>query len=222
MIRVLLVDDHPVVRSGYQRLLEHDGGIAVVAEAGDATDGYRAYVEHRPDVTVTDLALPGTGGVELVRRIVARDRQARVLVFSMYDAPLLVRRLLDAGACGYVTKNANPDSLVAAVHAAHAGRRYLSADLPARILDEDVNDEARLIATLNAREFEIFRLLAEGRSAAECAALLNVSTKTVANNQTRIKEKLGVRTLAELVHLAQRNQVPLAVSTQDACRLSNS
>lgn len=222
MIRVLLVDDHPVVRSGYQRLLEHDGGIAVVAEAGDAQSGYQAYIEHQPDVTITDLALPGSGGLELVRRIVARDRQARVLVFSMYDAPQLVRRLLDAGACGYVTKNASPDSLVAAVHAAHGGRRYLSTDLPARLLDADANDEARLIATLNAREFEIFRLLAEGRSAADCATLLNVSSKTVANNQTRIKEKLGVKTLAELVHLAQRNQVPLAASAPDERRFSNS
>lgn len=222
MIRVLLVDDHPVVRSGYQRLLEHDGGIAVVAEAGDAPGGYQAYVEHRPDVTITDLALPGSGGLELVRRIVARDRQARVLVFSMYDAPQLVRRLLEAGACGYVTKNANPDSLVAAVHAAHTGRRYLSEDLPARLLDDDVTGEARLIATLNGREFEIFRLLAEGRSAIDCATLLNVSTKTVANNQTRIKEKLGVKTLAELVHLAQRNQVPLAASAPEDRRFSNS
>lgn len=222
MIRVLLVDDHPVVRSGYQRLLEQDGHIRVVAEAADTAAGYRAFLQHQPEVTVTDLALPGSGGLELVRRIVAREPASRVLVFSMYDAAPLVRRALDAGACGFVTKSASPDSLVAAVHGAHAGRRYLSPDLPARLLDGGLDEEARGIASLNGREFEVFRLLAAGHAPAECAGLLNVSVKTIANNQTRVKEKLGVRTLAELVHLAQRNGIALAQPGERATGFSNS
>lgn len=208
MIRVLLVDDHPVVRAGYHRLLEQAGDIAVVAEAGDADAGYGAFVEEAPDVCVTDLSLPGSGGLELMRRILAREPAARVLVFSMYDSPQLVRRALEGGACGFVSKNAAPDSLVAAVRAASQGRRYLSDDVAAALPSEATgDDEAARLASLSQREFEIFRLLAEGRSLAECADLLHVSQKTVANNQTNIKEKLGLTTSAALVHLALRHGV---------------
>lgn len=207
MIRVLLVDDHPVVRSGYQRLLEQAGDIRVVAEAGDADAAYAAFAASAPNVCVTDLALPGAGGLELMRKIVLRDPQAKVLIFSMYDATALVRRALHNGACGFVSKNAAPDSLVAAVRAAHAGRRFLSEDLAPGLLQPGIDDEACRLAALSPREFEIFRLLAQGRSPADCAGTLNLSAKTVANNQTRIKEKLGVSTSAALVHLALRNGI---------------
>lgn len=207
MIRVLLVDDHPVVRSGYRRLLEQAGDIEVTDEAGNAEEAYAAFVAGRPGIVITDLSLPGAGGLELLRKILARDPQARVLVFSMYDSAQLVRRALEGGACGFVSKNATPDSLVAAVHAAHAGRRYLSADLSPALLHRPGGDEAARLASLSQREFEIFRLLAEGRSPADCARLLNLSLKTVANNQTRIKEKLEVATSAALVHLALRHGV---------------
>jgi DNA-binding NarL/FixJ family response regulator len=122
----------------------------------------------------------------------------------MYDSAQLVRRALDGGAWGFISKNAAPESLVAAVRAVQAGRRYLSEGLSPALLARSLDDEAARLASLNQREFEIFRLLAEGRSAAECARLLNVSPKTVANNQTRIKEKLDVATSAALVHLALR------------------
>lgn len=207
MIRVLLVDDHPVVRSGYQRLLEQAGDIRVVAEAGNAEEGYAAFLAAEPEVCITDLSLPGSGGLDLLRKILAREARAKVLVFSMYDSPQLVRRALDGGASGFVSKNAAPDNLVAAVRAAHAGRRYLSDDLSPALLQQGLDDETARLASLSAREFEIFRLLAEGRSPAECAACLNLSLKTIANNQTAIKEKLGVSTSAALVHLALRNGV---------------
>ena len=207
MIRVLLVDDHPVVRSGYGRLLEQTGEIAVTAEAGDAEQAYLSFQADPPDVCVSDLSLPGAGGLELLRKILGRAPAARVLIFSMYDAPQLIRRALDGGASGFVSKHAAPDSLVAAVRAAHAGRRYLSQDLPQELLRGGAGAEAERLATLSQREFEIFRLLAEGRSAADCARVLNLSCKTVANNQTCIKEKLDVATSAALVHLALRNGV---------------
>lgn len=207
MIRVLLVDDHPVVRSGYRRLLEQTGDIQVIAEAGDAEAAYALAGLEQPDVCVSDLSLPGVGGLELLRKLRARDEHARVLIFSMYDAAQLVRRALEGGACGFVSKHAAPDNLVDAVRAARAGRRYLSEDLSPDLLRHGLDDEATRLASLSQREFEIFRLLAEGRSSSDCARILNLSAKTVANNQTNIKEKLAVTTSAALVHLALRNGI---------------
>jgi DNA-binding NarL/FixJ family response regulator len=207
VIRVVLVDDHPVVRSGYLRLLDQAGGIGVVAEADDGEAGYAAFVAGTPDVIVTDLAMPGGGGLELIRRVLLRDSRARVLVFSMHDGPMLVRRALEAGARGFVTKASPPDCLVDAVRALHAGQRYLSPDLAPTLLQRDAQHETERLATLSAREFEVFRLLAQGHSVADCAAALKISPKTLANHQTVVKDKLGVSTSAALVHLAIRHGV---------------
>lgn len=207
MIRVLLVDDHPVVRSGYLRLLEQAGDIAVVGEAGDASMAYAWFVELRPDVTVADLSLPGGGGVALVRRILDLDTDARVLAFSMHEAPPLVRRVLDAGALGFVGKSAAPGELVDAVRAVHLGRRYLGAGLAQSCAERASRLEAMRLASLTPREFEIFRLLAQGRTPAECAEALALSPKTISNHQTQIKEKLATPTTAGLVHLALRHAV---------------
>jgi DNA-binding NarL/FixJ family response regulator len=207
MIRVLLADDHPVVRSGYLRLLDQAGGIHVAAQAGDADAAYAAFVAQAPDVLVTDLSMPAGGGLELMRRVLLRDSQALVLVFSMHDSPVLVRRALEAGARGFLSKASAPECLVEAVRAVFAGRRYLGPDLPKTMLQRDPSDEAERLAALSAREFEIFRLLAQGHSSSDCAQALKLSPKTIANHQTLIKEKLGVATSAALVHLAIRHQV---------------
>jgi len=207
MIRVLLADDHPVVRSGYLRLLDQTGDIQVIAEAGDADAACVAFVAHAPDVLVTDLAMPAGGGLELMRRVLLRSPQARVLVFSMHDSAVLVRRALQTGARGFLSKASDPECLVDAVRELHAGRRYLGRELPPDLFQRDPNDEAERLAELSPREFEIFRLLAQGHSSGECAQALKLSPKTIANQQTAIKEKLGVATLAALVHLAIRHQV---------------
>lgn len=206
MIRVLLADDHPVVRSGYLRLLEQEGDIRVTAEAATGEEAYAAFVAEAPDVLATDLAMPGAGGLELIRRVLLRAPAARILVFSMYDSPPLVRRALEAGARGFLTKAAAPQSLVDAVRALHAGQRYLGADLVG-LLRHDPAHEAQRLADLSLREFEVFRLLAQGHTPAECARALKLSTKTVSNHQTLIKEKLGVATSAALAHLAIRHRV---------------
>jgi len=206
MIRVLLADDHPVVRSGYLRLLEQEGDIRVIAEAETGEDAYAAFVAAPPDVLATDLSMPGGGGLELIRRVLLRAPEARILVFSMHDSPPLVRRALEAGARGFLTKAAAPQSLVDAVRALHAGGRYLGAELHSA-LQRDPAHEAERLAGLSLREFEIFRLLAQGHSPAECAKTLKLSTKTVANHQTTIKDKLGVTTSAALAHLAIRHRV---------------
>ena len=206
-IRVMLVDDHPVVRSGYRRLLEQGGDIAVVAEAGNGETAYVLHQEHAPDVCVTDLSMPGIGGLELLRKLLARDAHARVLVFTMHDTPQLIARALDGGACGFVSKQADPEHLVDAVRAAHAGRRYLDPHSAPGMLQDTAGMEKQRLSSLSQREFEIFRLLAEGHSAADCARLLHVSSKTVANHQTCIREKLDVAGAAALVHLALRNGI---------------
>ena len=207
MIRVLLVDDHPVVRAGYLRLLSQDPGIQVVAEANHADEGYQAFVQHDPDVTITDLSMPGVGGLALLQKIRARDPQAKVLVCSMYDAPQVVRRALQTGAQGFVSKNAQPQELVKAVHALHAGRPYTSEGTLTQDESREFQEETQRIDSLTVREYEIFRLLSQGKSVADCALLMHLSQKTISNHQTQIKDKLQVSTLAAMVHLAQRHQV---------------
>lgn len=207
MIRVLLVDDHPVVRAGYARFLEQAGGITVVAEAGCASTGYSAYVQHQPDVTISDISMPTVGGLELLRKIKQRDDSAKVLMCSMYDGHNLVRSALAGGAIGFVTKNSPPENLVTGVKSAYKGQPYVSDDLALPQRHQAAQEEAERMAQLTLRELEIWRLLAQGCTVAECATRLNISLKTVANNQTQIKEKLAVSNTAALVHLAQRHQL---------------
>ena len=204
MIRVVIVEDHPVVAAGYARLLEQSGGIAVVAETDSAESAYPLCAEHMPDVVLTDLEMPGVGGLELVRRLVARAATPRVLVVSMHEGAELVRRAFEAGALGFVAKRSPPQRLVDAVRAVHAGRRYLAPELaPLHNGALEADEQARL-ATLTEREFQLFCLLAQGHPIADCAALLHLSPKTVSNHQSQIREKLGVSTSAALAHLAIR------------------
>ena len=204
MIRVLLADDHPVVRTGYRRLLEQALDIQVVHEAADADAAFEALVAQAPDVLVTDLAMPG-GGLELIRRARAHDAALRILVFSMHESEAMVQRALEAGAQGYLSKASEPGQLIDAVHALHAGRPYLGAGLVGALRRPDPLGEGARLASLSEREREVFRLLAQGRSPAECADALGLSAKTVSNHQTVIKEKLGVATSAALAHLAIRH-----------------
>lgn len=207
MIRVLLIDDHPVVRAGYRRLLEQTGDIVVSDEAQDAEQGYKLFCETQPDVCISDLSLPGIGGLELLRKVRTRDPRARVLIFSMYDAPQLIQRAIDGGASGFVSKQAAPDELVYAVRVVHAGGRYLGPGTASTPSAPGQADESARLDSLSQREFEIFRLLAAGRSPAECAITLNLSSKTVSNIQSNIREKLDVITSAALAHLALRNGI---------------
>ena len=205
MIRIFLVDDHAVVRSGYQRFLQRHHDLKVVAEAGNADEAYVLYTQHLPDVAVVDLSMAGVGGLELIRRLVERHPGARTLVFSMHDDPLFVTRALQAGACGYVTKGSEPDVLVAAVRAVHAGQRFFSADVLPHV--GGTSPAPTPLGELSAKEFEVFRLLAQGLASSDVAQSLHLSPKTVANYKTQIKDKLGATTTAKLVHIAWRHGV---------------
>lgn len=202
-IRVLLVDDHAVVRAGFRRLLE-GCGVRVSAEADTGEAGYRAYVDAPCDVVILDLALPGRGGLETLRRLRARDAAARVLVFTMHDEPAFAEQALAAGALGYVTKSSSPEVLLDAVTRVARGERCLSPDIAERLALAPSGGPQAAIEALSPREFEIFRQLAAGHSAAEIGERLALSAKTVANYGSQIRARLGVGSRAELARLAIR------------------
>lgn len=202
-ISVLLVDDHAVVREGYRRLLE-DNGIRVCAEASTAADAYQLFCTLHPTVVVMDIALSGVSGVEGTRRILARAPDARVLVFSMYEEIIFVRRALEAGAAGYLTKSSAPRVLVEAVTTVARGQRYLSHDVAVALALAPTPSSDTNQPQLSAREFEVLKLLAQGCSLAEIAKQLCRNQKTVANHQSAIKQKLGAENTAQLVRIAMQ------------------
>jgi DNA-binding NarL/FixJ family response regulator len=201
-VRVLLVDDHAVVREGYRRLLERNPEIEVAAESATGEDAYRLFCELNPDVVVMDINLPGMSGIEAVRRMLAREPGAKVLVFSMHDDALFGSRALQAGARGYVTKASAPDVLVEAVTTVAAGRVYISRDIAQELALQTVPGQDLPLNALSPREFEVFRLLAEGKSVTDVARILSLSQKTVANYQSLIKQKLEADTSAQMVWIA--------------------
>jgi DNA-binding NarL/FixJ family response regulator len=196
-VKILVVDDHAIVRDGLTRLLESDGDHQVT-QAADGRQALALSRSLRPDLIILDLNLPGLGGLELLRRLV-QSGAGKILVLSMHAEPLYARRALEAGAAGYVSKNAAPDELLAAVRRVAAGRRYVEAEI-AQALALGATPEA--VDALNPRELEIMRLLAAGASLAEIAAALGVGYKTIANTLSLIKSKLGVARTSDLVRLA--------------------
>jgi DNA-binding NarL/FixJ family response regulator len=206
-IRIMLVDDHAVVRAGFRRLLEQQLNCHVVAEAADAERAYRLFAEHKPDVVVLDLSMPGLSGMDTIRRIIAREPAARILVFSMHEDASVAERAIQLGARGYVTKSSAPEVLAAAVAEVAAGKLALSPDITQSLALLKLNGAESPLSALSAREFEIFRLLAGGYSVVAIAGLLSLSGKTVANYHSLIKQKLGIASDVELVRLAQRQNV---------------
>ncbi len=202
-VRVLLVDDHAVVREGYRRLLERHPRLQVVGEATDAQSAYLAFVELQPQVTVLDLSLPGASGIDALRRIRSREPQARVLVFSMHEDPVFAARALQAGALGYVTKAAAPETLVDAVLAVAEGQPYLSQAV-AQALALRTLSGGDPAALLSPREFEVLRMLVAGRSLADIARQLGLTAKTVANHQSALRQKLGATSAVQLLQAAAR------------------
>lgn len=201
-ITILLVDDHPVVREGYRRLLERTPGYRVVAEAHDAASAYQAYQRTRPDVVVMDLSLPGIGGIEALRHIRQWDRRARILVFTMHSGAGFVLKAFEAGATGYVTKGSDAAELIQSVAVVAKGGRALSNDVAREIAVERLADTRSPLDDLGPRETEILRLVASGWSAEEISGSLHLSLKTVRNYHYQIKAKVGARTDAHLVWLA--------------------
>jgi DNA-binding NarL/FixJ family response regulator len=206
-IRILLVDDHAIVREGYRALLAKQPGLQVVAEAADGIQAYQRFKECSPNVVVTDISLPGMSGLELISRIKQRDTDAKILAFSMHQNPSFAVQASRAGALGYVTKSSTPEVLLRAIHEVHAGHHFLSADIAQALALEKLGSERMALETLTVREFEILRLLVEARTAEDIAQTLNISPKTVCNCHYLIKRKLGVAGDIELTRLAIRLNV---------------
>lgn len=206
MIRVLLVDDHAVVRTGFRLLLQSHPGITVVGEAESGESACQRYLELTPDVVVMDLAMPGMGGLEALRRIRAHAPQARVLALSAHDDSVHARRALSEGARGFLSKRSAPEVLLEAITAVAAGQRYLDAALAQKLaLDEVERGGKSPIAQLSEREFEVFVRLAGGASVQRIAEDLKLSASTVGTHLYNIKQKLGAGNQAELTLIAIRH-----------------
>jgi two-component system, NarL family, invasion response regulator UvrY len=201
-ISILLVDDHPVVRQGYRRVLENQSDFRVVAEADNAAGAYAAFKAHAPDVVVMDISMKGASGLEAIRNIRARDDRARILVFSMHSEAALVKTAFNAGASGFVTKSSEPAALIQAIRSVARGERAMSDDIAHALAEDSLNPSQSMLERLGEREIEILRQLAAGSTADQIAANLNLSLKTVQNYHYMVKAKTGLQTDAQLVRLA--------------------
>jgi len=206
MIRILLVDDHAVVRTGFRLLLQARPDMVVVGEADSGETACQRYLELSPDVVVMDIAMPGMGGLEALRRIRAHDPQARVLALSAHDDPMHARRALREGALGFLSKRSAPETLLEAVSGVGSGQRYIDPRVAQRLALEDIGGvESSPIKRLSEREFDVFIRLARGASVQRIADDLRLSASTVGTHLYNVKQKLGVSNQSELTLLAIRH-----------------
>ena len=199
---IVLVDDHAVVRAGVRRLLEQEPLFEVIGEAESGEKAYQIFGELKPDVMVMDLSMPGMGGLEGIRRILMRYEKARILVLSMHEDLSFANQALKLGAKGYLIKNALADDLVKSIETVSNGEVFLSSEIAKKMAMQSISGNQDPVHELSAREFEIFRLLAEGLDIDAIASTLNISSKTVSNYQTMIKQKLDINTPIELIRYA--------------------
>jgi DNA-binding NarL/FixJ family response regulator len=206
--RILLVDDHRVVLNGYQLMLDAEPDLAVCGTATSVPEALAALEHELPDLVVTDLTMAGRGGLDLIKDLLALHPELRVLVCSMHDETLYAERALRAGAKGYVMKDADGPMFLAAIRRVLDGQVYMSEKLAARVLDAFAGARPRgshsPLEKLSDREFEVFRLFGEGKTAKEIAGKLNLSPKTVSVHRDHIKEKLEFTTSAEMIRQAVR------------------
>ena len=201
MIRVLLVDDHALVRMGFRMLLA-DASVEVVGEAGSGEEACAAYAKLAPDVVVMDLSMPGMGGLEAVRRLLAQDPEARILALSAHEDTAHPQRVLRAGALGYLTKRAAPDALIAAVTAVARHETYVDGPTAKALAMAQVKGDRSPADTLSEREFSVFIQLARGLTVAQIADNLKLSPSTVGTHLYHVKQKLGAGNQSELTIIA--------------------
>jgi two-component system, NarL family, invasion response regulator UvrY len=211
-IRVLIVDDHAIVREGYRALLAKHEGLNVVGEACDAASAYQSYKDTRPDVVIMDISMPGRGGIDAIEHIRELDTHARVLVFTMHSGAAYALQAFRAGAKGYVTKSSPPDLLVKAVRDVADGRLAICPEISEALAFDRVQEEETRLHGLSPREFEILRLILAAKPTDEIAAAFNLSPKTVANYHYAIKSKLGVDSDIELLYFGLRQGLVEPVS----------
>ena len=203
-IRVMLVDDHAVVRMGFRLLLDGMANIKVVAEADSGEEAVRAFPKIKPDVIVMDISMPGIGGLEAVDRILAREAKARILVLSAHEDAMHARRVLKAGAAGYLTKRSAAEELIQAVRQVAQGKTYLEPHVARQLVEQQLNGKKSPVDMLSEKEFKVFLGVAKGASVADIAETMSLSPCTVATHLYNLKQKLDASNSAKLAIIAIR------------------
>ena len=204
-IRVMLVDDHAVVRMGFRLLLESTEDIRVAAEAGSGEEACRTYAEVKPDVVIMDISMPGIGGLDAVSRILAKDSAAKILVLSAHEDTIHPTRVLKAGALGYLTKRGAPEELIGAIRQVARGKTFVEPAIATQMAVQQATGRQSPVDVLTAKEFKVFVALAKGQSVAEIADIMSLSPSTVGTHLYNVKQKLGASNAAELALIAIRN-----------------
>lgn len=204
-INVMLVDDHAVVRMGFKMLLESASDIKVIAEAENGEVAIKAYMEHKPSVVVMDITMPGMGGLEAIERILAKDSNARILVLSAHEDSVHPKRVLNAGAMGYLTKRSAAEELIKAIRMVAGGKKYIEAGVAQQMAIQQLSGDQSPVDVLSEREFEVFMSLAKGKTTNEIAESLFLSPRTVGTHLYNIKQKLNANNSAEIALIAMRS-----------------
>ena len=203
-IGVMLVDDHAVVRMGFRLLLEGSSDITVLGEAESGEEAVRSFADLKPDVMVMDISMPGIGGLEAIERILAKEPSIRILVLSAHEDAMHARRVLKAGAAGYLTKRSAAEELIHAIALIHQGKTYLEPGIAQQMAMQQLSGERNPVDTLSEKEFKVFLALAEGKSVQDIADVMSLSPRTVGTHLYNIKQKLGASNSAELAIIAIR------------------
>jgi two-component system invasion response regulator UvrY len=190
---------------GFKMLLESAEDIKVIAEAESGEQGVKFYVEHQPDVVVMDITMPGIGGLEAIDRIMAKDNSAKILVLSAHEDSVHPKRVLNAGAMGYLTKRSAAEELIKAIRMVASRKMYLEANIAQQMAIQQLNGEKNPVDVLSDREFEVFMSLAKGQTTNEIAEILSLSPRTVGTHLYNIKQKLNANNSAEIALIAMRS-----------------
>jgi two-component system, NarL family, invasion response regulator UvrY len=205
VIKVLLVDDHELVRTGIKSLLASASGISVIAEASSGEDAIKIAREKQPNVVLMDLKMRGISGLEATRKILHHDPDAKILVLTVCNDDVFPIRLLRAGASGYLTKDCDPDEMIRAIRSVQAGQRYISPQIAQRLaLKRFSSDEESPFDALSERELQVMLMITSGKKVQDIADKLHLSPKTVNTYRYRLFEKLGIKNDVELTHMAMR------------------
>ena len=203
-LKVLLVDDHSVVRMGFKMLIDSEKDMKVIAESETGEDGIQKYQELKPDVTVMDITMPGIGGLEAIERIIAKDKNAKILVLSAHEDSVHPKRVLSAGAIGYLTKRSAAEELISAIRTVGSGKKYIESSVAQQLAITQLSGENDPTEILSDREFEVFIALAKGKSTSEIADTMCLSPRTVGTHLYNIKQKLNANNSAEIALIAIR------------------
>ena len=203
-IKVLLVDDHAVVRMGFKMLINAEIDMEVIGEAESGELGIKSYKELQPNLVIMDITMPGIGGIEAIDRILANDKKARILVLSAHEDSVHPKRVLKAGALGYLTKRSAAEELIKAIRTVHSGKKYLEASIAQQMAITNLSGENNPVEVLSDREFEVFIALAKGKSTNEIADTMCLSPRTVGTHLYNIKQKLNANNSAEIALIAIR------------------